>query len=1085
MKIHFTARCLRRCIYSGRAFFLLALLVPLLGQAAVPSPLIGHGYGRGEAGAPYRNDFSELLGAWNGAGTAFTGGYVTPDNDGSRAAGPWAGQAARAVVATFYSKPAGDLDALSTYGTNPGGSGAAPTSFSAPGQLFSISGINRTIVADWTVSGAGSTVVLESAASFFIPAAFNYTGPLDLNGTATLVVEHPAPGVTFGNLNAASTVEFIQAGAYTAPALAAPGYGNLTLRNGSKFLSPGTTFVRGNLTVNDVGLNVNDVFGGDNVSISTLNLEGNLTLVGSVVCSTDGRIELLATGAAAQVLDGGLNTLRLRKLTLGTGHPGLSLADGTTYLELGDGTGGGYQLATSTVLTVNNNTLAFSSGSAAVITNSAANLGMLAVSPGTNLLFNRGFIGPVGTLRLTPGFNQLNNLTLDVPVTANPLISDLVLTGGLTVGGTLELASGILGLGPNNALTLNGNVNTTTGSGFLNGSDADLIIGGAGTLNTLGFRGGGGAGVQGTQLGSFTLNRPGATLNLTTDLTVNKALTLISGVLGISSKSGASDLTLRTTVSTTPTGLLQGSVNSNLRILGNGPLGTVRFTAAGGVLNTLQLNRAGGTLAIEGNSLLAVGATLTSGILSLGAGVGLTLTGPLVVANPAVARFAVTPTSSLSFTGGALPVSNAIGPLAFVPGQDVLGSLTLNRNVVASVPTANLVTNLTVNNLTFTFGRLFVTGTNTLAVLPGGSVTGGGVNSFVNVLSRGATTTLPLQSVPLFYPLGRILPGLPAATAAQYRPLDFNPTVATPGTASYTARQIEDPTPVRTLPASLVRVSQVRYYNVVADAGATSTLQSATIRLSYSTANAQGADGVTPGSVNLLRVAMTDPADNTKWLNIGGTGSGTGLGSILSNSFAPGQLGDFVLATDGSTPIGVNPLPVELVRFGVVRQPAGVRVAWATASEKNSAYFDVQRSTNGREFVRVATATAQGTSSQPTAYAALDDKAPASRLYYRLRQVDLDGTQAYSPVVTVAGTGATAAGELSLYPNPATDRLVASLPAVEGRGYRILNTVGQVLAKGPAATADPAIDLRGLPAGIYFLELRSPEGKQMQRFAKE
>ena len=49
----------------------------------------------------------------------------------------------------------------------------------------------------------------------------------------------------------------------------------------------------------------------------------------------------------------------------------------------------------------------------------------------------------------------------------------------------------------------------------------------------------------------------------------------------------------------------------------------------------------------------------------------------------------------------------------------------------------------------------------------------------------------------------------------------------------------------------------------------------------------------------------------------------------------------------------------------------------------------------------------QGNSTHPTAHAGLDSKAPASRLYYRLRQVDLDGTVAYSTVVTVAGTNAT------------------------------------------------------------------------------
>lgn len=94
-----------------------------------------------------------------------------------------------------------------------------------------------------------------------------------------------------------------------------------------------------------------------------------------------------------------------------------------------------------------------------------------------------------------------------------------------------------------------------------------------------------------------------------------------------------------------------------------------------------------------------------------------------------------------------------------------------------------------------------------------------------------------------------------------------------------------------------------------------------------------------------------------------------------------------------------------------------MRLAWATASEKNSAAFDVERSLDGFGFERLGTVTATGSSNTLRTYGFVDAKLPgAARLYYRLKQVDGDGTFAYSPVRTVARPAK--AGPLALFLNP-------------------------------------------------------------------
>ncbi len=178
-----------------------------------------------------------------------------------------------------------------------------------------------------------------------------------------------------------------------------------------------------------------------------------------------------------------------------------------------------------------------------------------------------------------------------------------------------------------------------------------------------------------------------------------------------------------------------------------------------------------------------------------------------------------------------------------------------------------------------------------------------------------------------------------------------------------------------------------------------------------------------------------------------------------------------------------NPLPVELLSFTAKLHNGTVALNWATASERNSNYFEVQRSLNGQTFATILGRTpARGTSSQPTAYSAIDASYPAGTLYYRLRQVDLDGTWTYSPVAIVNTTERVAATVL-LYPNPTSDVLHVETPAATP--YRVLNLLGQSLMTGTTPAEGTPLDVRALPAGAYLLELGTAQGRQVSKFVKE
>jgi len=169
-------------------------------------------------------------------------------------------------------------------------------------------------------------------------------------------------------------------------------------------------------------------------------------------------------------------------------------------------------------------------------------------------------------------------------------------------------------------------------------------------------------------------------------------------------------------------------------------------------------------------------------------------------------------------------------------------------------------------------------------------------------------------------------------------------------------------------------------------------------------------------------------------------------------------------------------LPVVLTRFGASRTDAGVQLRWATASEKNSARFDVQRSPDGRTFATVASVPAAGSSLLAHTYAAVDGPAPATALYYRLCQVDQDGTTQYSAVVPLAMA---AEAFLAAYPNPTRD-VVTVAPNAAGQLAEVRDLHGR-LVRARQLAADGQLSLAGLAAGTYALLL---DGHFRQLIAK-
>jgi len=195
--------------------------------------------------------------------------------------------------------------------------------------------------------------------------------------------------------------------------------------------------------------------------------------------------------------------------------------------------------------------------------------------------------------------------------------------------------------------------------------------------------------------------------------------------------------------------------------------------------------------------------------------------------------------------------------------------------------------------------------------------------------------------------------------------------------------------------------------------------------------------------------------------------------------------------------LGATPLPVVLTDFTAQAvQNRDALLSWHTASEQNNDRFEVERSFDGTSFTKIGQLAGQGNATTATVYAFTDAGVAAKAsgaVYYRLRQVDQDGTATYSPLRTVSFTKA-ALAKLSLFPNPAqtsTTLDLGQLPATGTYQVLLLDATGrQVRNWTLSGGAAHPLEVAGVASGSYLVVVtgQQPDGsllKQTLRLTKE
>jgi Secretion system C-terminal sorting domain len=197
--------------------------------------------------------------------------------------------------------------------------------------------------------------------------------------------------------------------------------------------------------------------------------------------------------------------------------------------------------------------------------------------------------------------------------------------------------------------------------------------------------------------------------------------------------------------------------------------------------------------------------------------------------------------------------------------------------------------------------------------------------------------------------------------------------------------------------------------------------------------------------------------------NAQGTYSFSSLNSALTDQPANNNLLKAVNAA-----VGV--LPVTLSSFSGAASEQ-VKLEWATSAELNNERFIVETSTEGEVFNRIGEIAGAGTSTEAHTYQFTHQTPSAGVNYYRLKQVDFDGTFAYSKVIAINAAGN---DKIFVFPNPVTDQLniqydqskgSAALFLFDAMGRKINTTVG-----GYAGYYETKLPT-DLPAGTYWLRV--------------
>jgi hypothetical protein len=185
---------------------------------------------------------------------------------------------------------------------------------------------------------------------------------------------------------------------------------------------------------------------------------------------------------------------------------------------------------------------------------------------------------------------------------------------------------------------------------------------------------------------------------------------------------------------------------------------------------------------------------------------------------------------------------------------------------------------------------------------------------------------------------------------------------------------------------------------------------------------------------------------------------------------------------------GLIGIPVELTSFTANVVEKNVTLNWITATETNNSGFEIQRSLDNSNFVKIGFLSGAGTTTELTRYSYQDNDLENGMYYYRLKQIDFDGTFSFSDVIQADVNTKLDFTLYQNYPNPfnPSTTIKYQIPNSSKVLLKVYNILGKEIATlvnetKEAGTHSVNFDASSLASGVYIYKISSNESVQTKR----
>lgn len=213
--------------------------------------------------------------------------------------------------------------------------------------------------------------------------------------------------------------------------------------------------------------------------------------------------------------------------------------------------------------------------------------------------------------------------------------------------------------------------------------------------------------------------------------------------------------------------------------------------------------------------------------------------------------------------------------------------------------------------------------------------------------------------------------------------------------------------------------------------------------------------------------AVSIPAGQTEITNLNFSVAAPGTFSNTKHNLFVRILDDWSLTTVTMVDFTNIVLPVTLIRFNAQAEENRVKTSWDVEDEINMLKYVVEHSSNGINFTAIGETPASGS----TSYSLYHNDPVQGINYYRLRQVDIDGSFKYSPIITVHFS--VGMSLLKIYPNPSTVNFKVEA-SQKVRSVELSDINGKVVKKYKVSTT---YETSGIAAGTYLVRIIFEDGK--------